>query len=77
MSFVQVSRPRDGRGGRGAAGRPLQLSPQHRRARVRTRTPSQPWAVGDRRRGLCGVNDALLHQALCAVAPRPPALVVA
>lgn len=71
MSFVQVSRPRDGRGGRGAAGRPLQLSPQHRRARVRTRTPSQPWAVGDRRRGLCGVNDALLHQALCAVASRP------
>lgn len=26
----------------------------------------------NRRGGLCGVNDPLLHQALCAVAPRPP-----
>lgn len=67
VSFVQVSRPRDRRGGREAAGRPLQLDPQHGHAHVRARTPSQPWASGSSRRGLCRVNNALPYPALCTV----------
>lgn len=66
MSFVQVSRPRDRRGGREAAGRPLQHNPQHRRTRAHTH-PFPALGSQNSRSGLCGVNNALLHRALCTV----------